>query len=57
MEMTSSHVGMSRFHIGMSFLDNVPNGASTWVTKDGKWLYWPTRGGDAPQRLLRVALK
>jgi len=39
------------------FLDNVPNGASTWVTKDGKWLYWPTRGGDAPQRLLRVALK
>ena len=39
------------------FLDNVANGASTWVTKDGKWLYWPTRGGDAPQRLLRVALK
>jgi hypothetical protein len=24
------------------FLDNVPNGASAWVTKDGKWLYWAT---------------
>ncbi len=54
--------GMTMFKVSpagevMKFLDNVPNGASTWVTKDGKWLYWPTRGGDAPQRLLRVALK
>jgi sugar lactone lactonase YvrE len=40
------------------FLDNAPNGAASWVTKDGKWLYWPTRLGDAPQRLLlRAALK
>jgi len=37
------------------FLDNVPNGASAWVTKDGKWLYWATRAG--PSQLLRVALK
>ena len=54
--------GMTMFKVSPTaevtkFLDNVPNGASTWVTKDGKWLYWPTRGGDAPQRLLRVALK
>src|SRR2546427_8118758 len=54
--------GMTMFKVSPTgevtkFLDNVPNGASTWVTKDGKLLYWPTRGGDAPQRLLRAALK
>ena len=39
------------------FLDNIQNGPSAWIPKDGKWLYWPTRGGDAQQRLLRVAIK
>ena len=39
------------------FLENVPNGAAALVSRDGKWLYWPTRGGSAPQRLLRVALE
>jgi hypothetical protein len=38
------------------FLDNVPNGASSWVTKDGKWLYWSTRSGDPQVRLLRAAI-
>jgi sugar lactone lactonase YvrE len=39
------------------FLDNVPNGAAALVSKDGKWLYWSTRRGDAPQRLVRVAIQ
>jgi hypothetical protein len=39
------------------FLDNVPNGASSWVTKDGKWLYWATRIGDPQLRLLRVEIQ
>jgi hypothetical protein len=39
------------------FLDNVPNGASAWVSIDGRWLYWSTRGGTAPQRLVRVAIQ
>lgn len=39
------------------FLENVPTGPSAWVTADGKWLYWPTRGGTAPQRLVRAALQ
>lgn len=38
------------------FLDMVPNGASALVSNDGKWLYWATRGGNEPQRLLRVAI-
>jgi sugar lactone lactonase YvrE len=38
------------------FLDNVPTGPAAWVTQDGKWLYWPTRGGTAPQHLVRVAI-
>jgi sugar lactone lactonase YvrE len=39
------------------FLENVPTGPSAWVTEDGKWLYWPTRGGAAPQRLVRAAIQ
>jgi hypothetical protein len=39
------------------FLDNAPNGPSAWVTKDGKWLYWPTRLGSGERKLVRVALK
>jgi hypothetical protein len=39
------------------FLDNAPNGPSAWVTKDGKWLYWPTRLGADQRQLVRVALK
>jgi len=39
------------------FLDNVPNGAAALVSKDGKWLYWSTRRGDAPQRLVRVSIQ
>ena len=39
------------------FLDNAPNGPSAWVTKDGKWLYWPTRLGADRRQLVRVALK
>jgi hypothetical protein len=38
-------------------LDNVPGGAATMVSSDGKWVYWPTRGGTMPQRLLRAAIK
>ncbi len=38
------------------FLENVPTGPGAWVTADGKWLYWPTRGGAAPQRLVRTAI-
>lgn len=34
----------------------VQGGPSAWVSSDGKWVYWPTRGGTAPQRLVRVAL-
>lgn len=38
------------------FLEDVPTGPGAWVTADGKWLYWPTRGGAAPQRLVRTAI-
>ena len=54
--------GMTMYKIAPSgevskFLENVPNGAAALVSRDGKWLYWSTRGGTAPQRLLRVALR
>lgn len=39
------------------FLDGVPGGPSALVDKSGKWLYWPTRGGKDPQRLLKAAIK
>jgi sugar lactone lactonase YvrE len=31
-------------------------GAAALVSRDGKWLYWPTRGGAGPQKLLRTAI-
>jgi sugar lactone lactonase YvrE len=54
--------GMTMYKISPSgevskFLENVPNGAAALVSRDGKWLYWSTRGGTAPQRLLRVAIR
>jgi sugar lactone lactonase YvrE len=38
------------------FLDGAGLSAATRVSLDGKWVYWPTRGGTEPQRLLRVAI-
>lgn len=38
-------------------LENVPGGPATLVSRDGRWVYWPTRGGAAPQRLLRTAIR
>ena len=38
------------------FLENVSGGPAALVSRDGKWLYWITRGGSGPQRLLRVAI-
>ncbi|MFO1184450.1 MAG: hypothetical protein U1E56_06660 [Bauldia sp.] len=34
----------------------VQGGPSAQVGADGNWVYWPTRGGTAPQRLVRVAI-
>jgi hypothetical protein len=53
--------GMIMYEVSASgevskLLENVPGGAATLVSRDGKWLYWPTRGGTAPQRLLRTAI-
>jgi hypothetical protein len=39
------------------FLDNVPTGPAVLVSRDGKWLYWPTRGADPEERLLRAAIR
>jgi hypothetical protein len=40
-----------------TFLDDVPGGSATLVSKDGRWLYWPTHGGAGmPSRLLRTPL-
>ena len=54
--------GMTMYKISPSgeaikMLDNVPGGAATMVSGDGKWVYWPTRGGTMPQRLLRTPVK
>ena len=38
------------------YLENVPGGPATLVSGDGKWVYWPTRGGTSPQRVLRTAI-
>jgi hypothetical protein len=38
------------------FLDDVPGGPASRISLDGAWLYWSTRGGTEPQRLLRVAI-
>jgi len=54
--------GMTMYKIlpsgqAIKMLDNVPGGAATMVSSDGKWVYWPTRGGTMPQRLLRTPVK
>jgi hypothetical protein len=36
--------------------DPIQGGPSALISGDGKWVYWPTRGGTADQRLLRVAI-
>ncbi len=38
------------------FLDGAGLSAAVRISLDGKWVYWPTRGGTEPQRLLRVAI-
>src|SRR5262249_5580555 len=38
------------------FLNGVGNPPSALVDKTGSWLYWPTRGGKDPQRLLRTRI-
>ena len=39
-----------------TFRDNVQGGPAAWISRDGRWLYWPTKGGTEPQRLLRIPL-
>lgn len=39
-----------------TFIENTGLSAAARISPDGKWLYWPTRGGTQPQRLLRVAI-
>jgi sugar lactone lactonase YvrE len=39
------------------FLEGIPDGPSALLSPDEKWVYWPTRGGDAPQKLLRTAIR
>lgn len=36
--------------------DPIQGGPSAVVTRDGKWVAWPTRGGTAPQRVVRVPI-
>ena len=38
------------------FAEPVQGGPSALVSRDGKWVYWPTRGGGANQRLVRVPI-
>jgi hypothetical protein len=38
------------------FLENIPGGPAALVSRDGKYVYWPTRGGKDPQRLLRAPI-
>jgi len=40
----------------VKLVDPIQGGPAALVSSDGKWVYWPTRGGTAPQRLVRVAL-
>jgi hypothetical protein len=37
--------------------EKVQGGPAALVSLDGKWLYWPTRFGERPQRLLRIAIQ
>ena len=36
--------------------ENIQGGPAAWVSRDGRWLYWPTRGGTGPQKVLRIPL-
>jgi len=36
--------------------DPIQGGPSAVVSANQQWVYWPTRGGDNPQRLMRVAI-
>ncbi|HVZ59759.1 MAG TPA: hypothetical protein VG892_03135 [Terriglobales bacterium] len=38
------------------FLEIPRLAATAKISRDGKWLYWPTRGGTEPQLLQRVAI-
>jgi hypothetical protein len=40
----------------VKFVEPIQGGPSAYVSPDGKWVYWPTRGGTAPQRVVRVAI-
>ncbi len=37
--------------------ENVPGGPAMLVGPDGKYIYWPTRGGSDPQRIVRYAIQ
>jgi hypothetical protein len=37
--------------------DPIQGGPTAVVSRDGKYVYWPTRGGTANQRLVRVAIQ
>lgn len=39
------------------FRQNVPTGPAVAVSRDGRWLYWPTRGLEGQQKLLRAAIR
>jgi hypothetical protein len=39
------------------YVEPIQGGPSALISADGKWVYWPTRGGTAPQRLVRVAIE
>jgi hypothetical protein len=36
--------------------ENWPTGPAVAVSRDGRWLYWPTRGLEGQQKLLRAAI-
>jgi sugar lactone lactonase YvrE len=38
-------------------LEGIPGAAATLVSRDGRWLYWPTRTKATPARLLRTAIQ
>jgi hypothetical protein len=37
--------------------EKVPPGPAAFISRDGKWVYWSTRGGDGPQHLLRAPVR
>jgi hypothetical protein len=40
-----------------TYLDNIQGGPAALVSRNGKWFYWPTRGGTGPEKLLRIPLQ